>query len=77
MEALTLTHTSENLVKLEDLDIADSMITGVGLKKILTELPNIQAVNIRGCTIISADAVQWGREWAKRRGAKLLWDLSL
>jgi len=64
---------AEHGKRLKTLQIPNSKITGVGLKKLVLACPSLAAIELNGCREISMDAVEWARE----QGLSVLWKMGV
>ena len=62
---------AEHGKRLKTLQIPNSKITGVGLKKLVLACPSLAAVDLNGCRDVSMDAVDWARE----QGLSVTWKM--
>ena len=57
--------------RLRTLQLPNSKITGVGLKKLVLACPSLAAIDINGCGSLSMDAV----DWARAQGISVAWKM--
>jgi len=64
---------AEHGKRLKTLQIPNSKITGVGLKKLVLACPSLAAIDLNGCKDVSIDAVDWARE----QGLSVMWKMGV